>query len=81
MFTMVRKLLHACVLLWLLGILGMWAARTFSGPAPGETPFRVAAALWVLGGVGFTCFAGLSCLAHARTTHPSAPARPRPRRS
>lgn len=74
--TMVHKLLRACVSLWFLGILGMWIARALLGPEPGDAPFRVAAACWVLGGVGFTWFAGLSCLAHARSNRSSAPARP-----
>lgn len=78
---MVRRVRHTCVLLWILGILGMWAARALLAHEAAEAPFRIAAALWVLGGIGFTWFAGLGCLEQARAVRPSAPARPPPQHS
>ena len=56
---MLHKLLHSCACLWLLGILGMWAARVLVASELSERPFRIAAGLWVVGGIGFTCFAVL----------------------
>lgn len=55
----------------------MWAARALLAHGAAEAPFRIAAALWVVGGVGFTWFAGLGCLEGTRSARTSAPARPR----
>lgn len=56
---MLHKLLHSCAFLWILGIVGMWGARVLLSSGLSERPFRLAAGLWILGGIGFTCFAVL----------------------
>jgi len=57
---MLQKLLHSCALLWLLGIVGMWSARVLLASELAEPPFRMAAGCWILGGIGYTCFALVS---------------------
>jgi len=59
----------------------MWAARALLAHEAAEAPFLIAAGLWVLGGVGFTWFACLGCLEHARAERTSALARSRLHRS
>ena len=56
---MFHKLLPSCATLWILGIAGMWGARTLLASELSERPFRVAAGFWIVGGIGFTCFAVL----------------------
>jgi hypothetical protein len=50
---MIAKLLHSCVALWILGILGMWATRALLTLGPYALPFRLSAGLWVVGGLGY----------------------------
>lgn len=69
---MLQKLLHSCAFLWILGIAGMWGARVLLASELSERPFRVAAGLWILGGIGFTCFAVLGLFdGAARSRSPS----------
>jgi hypothetical protein len=60
--AMLQKLLQSCAFLWILGIAGMWGARVLVASELSERPFRIAAGLWILGGIGFTCFAVLGLL-------------------
>jgi len=62
---MLPKLLRACASLWFLGLIGMWAARVLLDCGLTGSSFRVAAGCWVLGGVGFTCFALLGLIERA----------------
>ena len=59
---MFQKLLRSCALLWIFGIVGMWAARVLLDCGITGSPFRVAAGCWVLGGIGFTCCALLGLI-------------------
>lgn len=64
------KLLRSCAFLWLLGLLGMWFARAVLVVEPHAPVFRIAAAFWILGGIGYTGL-GLSVLvACARREEP-----------
>jgi hypothetical protein len=67
---MTPKLLRVCLVLFGLGLFGMWFARAVLLLEPHDAPFRAAAGLWILGGIGY---AGLG-LAHVRScARPCAP--------
>lgn len=58
------NLLRSCVVLWVLGLLGMSFARAVLVLEPHASFFRVAAALWIVGGLGYTglgLFALIGC--------------------
>ncbi|NOT30534.1 MAG: hypothetical protein HOP15_08820 [Planctomycetes bacterium] len=48
------KLLRSCACLWLFGLLGMWFARAILVVEPHAPVFRIAAAFWIFGGIGYT---------------------------
>jgi hypothetical protein len=65
-------LLRSCAGLWSLGLLGMCVARMGLELEPHALAFRVAGALWILGGFGYT---GLGVLGLVAQRERSAAAR------
>lgn len=63
---MCPRLLRSCVVLWILGLLGMWVARAVFALEPHELGFQCAAGLWILGGCGYTGLGLLGFLALER---------------
>jgi len=51
-----NPLLRPCAVLWLVGLLGMYVLRAMLALDLGAVPFRVAAAFWIVGGLGYTSF-------------------------
>jgi hypothetical protein len=65
--SVLAKLLRSCALLWLLGLAGMWFTRAVLVLDPNAPLFRLAAGLWILGGLGYTGFGVFGLVTCART--------------
>ncbi len=69
------NLLRSCVVLWVLGLLGMSFARAVLVLEPHESFFRAAAGLWIVGGLGYTglgLFALVACERERSSSRPPA---------
>jgi len=62
------KLCRPCLVLWLIGLAGMWVSRMLLHLELQALPFQVAAGAWILGGVGYTGFGLLSLVSGANDT-------------
>ncbi len=65
-----NTLIRSCAVLWLVGLVGMSLARTVFELEPHAPFFRIAGALWILGGIGYTSLGVLGLVACARAAAP-----------
>ena len=70
------RLLRSCALLWALGLAGMWFARAVLVLEPHALFFQAAAALWILGGTGYTGLGLLGLASAGRVEVPQRGAEP-----
>ncbi|HEX6883780.1 MAG TPA: hypothetical protein VF530_10390 [Planctomycetota bacterium] len=59
-------LLRTCLALWLGGLVTMWVARALFACELSSLGFRLAAGLWILGGLGYVGFGLARCAASPR---------------